>query len=374
MNLLEWVAKEIKKRIPRYERLRPMTKGWRSKTIGHKEEGAHRCWFETTNLHSEKPYFVLTFGNRNSDKRVRVNILPWEEKEGTPDKILKLMRRWMADGEGGKKIRQEGKSPFISNPLYVSDQLPVKDIEALIALHLLQEGESAFYGSIEEWLRNTFPREMRRIEDPSILIEYLRDHFNIQEHWLGLRGYLKKAIKKFVSKFEGREITLFPLEDEGGERDSLEEISDEGYKESYGIEGTEGQGNEIEDIMREDIRRGVKGIIPNISGSWGVWKDDETGRTWYTVERTTELTDVPKITLYRWIKNGKVKAVWVNSEGKKMVKGNGVIFVDKEEVKKAWNSRNQRRQLLEHISKERRIKKGSAQKRIKRMENKKAES
>lgn len=181
MILLKWIAKEIKKRIPRYERLRPMTKGWRSKTIGHKGEGAHQCWFEATNLHSENPYFVLTFGNRNSDKRVRINILPWEEEERTPDKILKPMRKWMADEKGGKKIRQEGKSPFIYNPLYISDELSIEDIEALFALRLLQEGESTFYGLIEEWLKNTFPKGMRRIGDPSILIEYLKNHFNLQE-------------------------------------------------------------------------------------------------------------------------------------------------------------------------------------------------
>lgn len=348
MPLLNTIAREIKKRIPGYSRIRPMVNGWREKPIKHGEG-----WrLSASNLAMERPYLVLTLKESNGKKAIRIKIIPWAEEERLAPRILRALRKLAV------KERKEKKSPFAWNPIYVSSEMSEEDIEALIALRLLQESEGQFYGTIEEWLKKAFPGEMRRTGDPSEVIEYLRAHFYFPEDWRGWRRYVKKAFKKFHSHSEGREIGVHSSGEEEDKGLGIEKISQEEYRERCGTEEAEGE-SEIEEIRREEIKRAHRPASKGIYRDWGSWIDEETGKLFYTVKRTLELTGVPEVTLYRWIKKGKVTPKDT---------GRGFMVLDKDEVEKVSKQKKIRKALAKKIAENRGISYDSARRQIRRLE------
>ena len=323
MTLLEWIAKEIKKRIPRYKRLRPVAERWRSKTVEHRGEGDLECWILVTDLYFGKPYFVINFRNRVSGKTVRINILPWQEEKRTPRKLLKPMRKMMV----GKREKKE--SPFIFNPLYVSDQLSIKDIEAQIAFRLLQEGEPDFSHLLKSWLLYTFPK-VSRIDDLSLseLVEYLRTHLSLSEDWRAFRKYVKKIVDRFSSRM--RKI----LRDEKIEED----IKDDRIAELEEVD-------ELQEVIKEETEKMCQDYVKQGP---------------YSADMIVQMLGVPEGKLYRWIREGKIR----KTEQK------GVMVVDIVEVRQFWEWKAQRKELAKQLSNHLHIDQDSARRWIRRLENK----
>lgn len=83
------------------------------------------------------------------------------------------------------------------------------------------------------------------------------------------------------------------------------------------------------------------------------------------MERTSELTGILAVTLYRWIKDGKIEAI-----AKRAKTGREFLFLDVEEVQKIVQQKEMRRKLAKRIAKQKEIDSDSARRWIKRMENK----
>jgi hypothetical protein len=324
MNLLEWSANQIKEAIsrPEYLSFPPDVVGNRS--LGQRVEGDWECSVFVTNLGISKPCLVLNFlrcDKKTRSKPLRIPVLiGGEERLRTEDgrDMMKLIR-------GVQRKKQKDKeSSFICHILYVTRALSVKDIEAQIALRLLQEGAPDFSDLIKIWLARTF-RRANGIDDLSKIVEYLRIHLFLPEDWRSFRKYVKKIADRFASQRR----KIIPEEDE-----DLEMGQDQTMLED---EGT--------DEIEETVMAGGLYPVPSFMKILGIPTKEQ--------EKTEGM-------LYRWAREGKIIAV----------KKKGVLHLDLAEVRQLWERKEQRKALTKLVVGHKGIDSDSARRWIKRLENK----
>ena len=214
---------------------------------------------------------------------------------------MKLLRRVQT------KKQKEKKSSFIFNPLYVTLDLSLEDIQAQIAFRLLQWGETGSSNLIKVWIVHTFLKGSK-IDDLDKVIEWVKSHFFLPEDWRAFRKYVKKIVDRFVSQ----ERRIMAIEDE---------------------------------LFRMGQNQG------------GLYPVSAFGRILNISAQEQEKVEGK---LYRWAREGKIRAER-KREG---------MLLDIAEVRQLWEWKKQRKKLTEILSDHLKMDQDSARKWIKRLERK----